>query len=93
MQFCNEPKFDRCATFLLEKAVLWRHCHDDEACSVHNTAASLVIVGDAFHTFVDGAVIAQELGREHRDRRVGRQVQVGRREALTFRASALGLVR
>jgi zinc and cadmium transporter len=44
--------------FLLEKAVLWRHCHDDEACSVHNTAASLVIVGDAFHTFTDGAVIA-----------------------------------
>lgn len=46
------------AFFLLEKAVLWRHCHDDEACSVHSTAASLVIVGDAFHTFVDGAVIA-----------------------------------
>jgi zinc and cadmium transporter len=46
------------AFFLLEKWVLWRHCHDDEACHVHNTAASLVIVGDAFHTFVDGAVIA-----------------------------------
>ena len=46
------------AFFLLEKAVLWRHCHADEACSVHSTAASLVIVGDAFHTFVDGAVIA-----------------------------------
>lgn len=46
------------AFFLLEKAVLWRHCHDDEACSVHSTAASLVILGDAFHTFVDGAVIA-----------------------------------
>jgi len=46
------------AFFLLEKAVIWRHCHDDEACHVHNTAASLVIVGDAFHTFVDGAVIA-----------------------------------
>jgi zinc and cadmium transporter len=44
--------------FLLEKFVLWRHCHDEEACSVHSTAASLVIVGDAFHTFVDGAVIA-----------------------------------
>ena len=44
--------------FLLEKAVIWRHCHDDEACHVHNTAASLVIVGDALHTFVDGAVIA-----------------------------------
>jgi zinc and cadmium transporter len=46
------------AFFLLEKWVLWRHCHEDEACHVHNTAASLVIVGDAFHTFVDGAVIA-----------------------------------
>jgi zinc and cadmium transporter len=44
--------------FLLEKAVLWRHCHDDEACHIHSTAASLVIVGDAFHTFTDGAVIA-----------------------------------
>ena len=44
--------------FLLEKAVIWRHCHHDEACHVHSTAASLVIIGDAFHTFVDGAVIA-----------------------------------
>ncbi|HEY2435522.1 MAG TPA: ZIP family metal transporter [Vicinamibacterales bacterium] len=46
------------AFFLLEKAVIWRHCHEDEACHVHNRAASLVIVGDSFHTFVDGAVIA-----------------------------------
>jgi zinc and cadmium transporter len=45
--------------FLLEKFLLWRHCHDNEDCEVHtSTAASLVIVGDAFHTFVDGAVIA-----------------------------------
>lgn len=44
--------------FVLEKAVIWRHCHHDEDCHVHNTAASLVIIGDAFHTFVDGAVIA-----------------------------------
>ena len=44
--------------FLLEKAVIWRHCHDNEECHVHNTAASLVIIGDMFHTFVDGAVIA-----------------------------------
>ena len=44
--------------FLLEKAVIWRHCHHDEDCHVHSTAASLVIVGDVFHTFVDGAVIA-----------------------------------
>jgi zinc and cadmium transporter len=44
--------------FLLEKAVIWRHCHHDEGCQVHSTAASLVIIGDTFHTFVDGAVIA-----------------------------------
>jgi zinc and cadmium transporter len=47
------------AFFLLEKFVLWRHCHDTHECEVHtSSAASLVIVGDAFHTFVDGAVIA-----------------------------------
>jgi zinc and cadmium transporter len=47
------------AFFLLEKLVLWRHCHDTDECQVHtSSAASLVIVGDAFHTFVDGAVIA-----------------------------------
>lgn len=46
------------AFFLLEKAVIWRHCHDAEECHVHNRAASLVIIGDVFHTFVDGAVIA-----------------------------------
>ena len=47
------------AFFLLEKFVLWRHCHDTHECEVHtSTAASLVIIGDAFHTFVDGAVIA-----------------------------------
>jgi zinc and cadmium transporter len=45
--------------FLLEKLVLWRHCHDAHECEVHtSSAASLVIIGDAFHTFVDGAVIA-----------------------------------
>lgn len=45
--------------FLLEKLVIWRHCHDSHGCEVHtSSAASLVIVGDALHTFVDGAVIA-----------------------------------
>ena len=47
--------------FLLEKLVIWRHCHDGDGheCEAHTTsAASLVIVGDAFHTFVDGAIIA-----------------------------------
>jgi zinc and cadmium transporter len=43
--------------FVLEKLVIWRHCHEPDECAVHNRAASLVIVGDAFHTFVDGAII------------------------------------
>ncbi len=47
------------AFFVLEKLVIWRHCHDTDECAVHtSSAASLVIVGDAFHTFVDGTVIA-----------------------------------
>lgn len=43
--------------FVLEKLVLWRHCHDSE-CVVHGRAAPLILIGDAFHNFVDGAVIA-----------------------------------
>jgi zinc and cadmium transporter len=42
--------------FVLEKLVLWRHCHTDE-CEVHGAAASLVLIGDAFHNFMDGAMI------------------------------------
>jgi zinc and cadmium transporter len=44
--------------FVLEKLVLWRHCHDDDQCEVHRSTVTLVIVGDAVHTFVDGVVIA-----------------------------------
>jgi zinc and cadmium transporter len=44
--------------FILEKLVLWRHCHDDGACEIHGSTATLVIIGDAVHTFVDGVVIA-----------------------------------
>jgi len=43
--------------FVLEKLVLWRHCHDSK-CEVHGSAAPLVLFGDAFHNFVDGVVIA-----------------------------------
>lgn len=42
--------------FVLEKLVLLRHCHTDE-CHVHSSTAPLVIVGDAFHNFMDGAII------------------------------------
>jgi zinc and cadmium transporter len=43
--------------FMLEKLVLWRHCHEDD-CEVHGRAAPLILIGDAFHNFVDGVVIA-----------------------------------
>jgi zinc and cadmium transporter len=43
--------------FVLEKLVLLRHCHTD-ACHVHSSTAPLVIIGDAFHNFMDGAIIS-----------------------------------
>ena len=43
--------------FVLEKLLIWRHCHEIE-CEVHGGSASLILIGDAFHNFVDGAVIA-----------------------------------
>jgi len=43
--------------FVLEKLVLWRHCHIHD-CEVHDGSVFPVLVGDAFHNFVDGAVIA-----------------------------------
>jgi zinc and cadmium transporter len=43
--------------FILEKLVLWRHCHEPE-CEQHGRAGPLILVGDAFHNFVDGVVIA-----------------------------------
>jgi zinc and cadmium transporter len=42
--------------FTLEKLVLLRHCHTDE-CEVHGATASLLFIGDAFHNFIDGAII------------------------------------
>jgi zinc and cadmium transporter len=45
------------AFFVLEKLVLWRHCHTHD-CEVHDGSVFPVLIGDAFHNFVDGAVIA-----------------------------------
>jgi len=52
--------------FLLEKMVLWRHCHTPhceahgpEVEHAHNHAAgTLILIGDAVHNFVDGVLIA-----------------------------------
>ncbi len=43
--------------FMLEKLVIWRHCHEIE-CEEHGAVAPLILIGDAFHNFVDGFVIA-----------------------------------
>lgn len=42
--------------FALEKMVIWRHCHDEQ-CEVHSNSGPLLLIGDAFHNFVDGFVI------------------------------------
>lgn len=56
--------------FILEKLVLWRHCHH-EHCEAHELIASehghghdhgrsglMITVGDTIHNFVDGVIIA-----------------------------------
>lgn len=52
--------------FLLEKMVLWRHCHHNH-CEAHDpggvsasnkATGTIVMVGDTVHNFVDGVLIA-----------------------------------
>lgn len=43
--------------FLLEKTVIWHHCHDEE-CELHSAVGPILLIGDAFHNFIDGVVIA-----------------------------------
>lgn len=56
--------------FVLEKMLLWRHCHQ-EVCEGHSphdehahaknraaASASLVLIGDGFHNILDGVLIA-----------------------------------
>jgi len=45
------------AFFLLEKLMLWRHCHKHD-CEVHASSGPLMLVGDSLHNFGDGIVIA-----------------------------------
>jgi zinc and cadmium transporter len=52
--------------FMLEKLVLWRHCHVEE-CEAHEArpaqhdhgrSGMMIMIGDTFHNFVDGILIA-----------------------------------
>ena len=59
------------AFFMLEKLVIWRHCHHDE-CEAHNpnghddpiqagrqrASGTLIMFGDAIHNAIDGVLIA-----------------------------------
>jgi len=44
------------AFFMLEKLVLIRHTHEHDV-HIHPATAPLVILGDAFHNFLDGAIV------------------------------------
>lgn len=53
--------------FVLEKLLLWRHSHDEHEVSLvrapghghdHGRSATLIVVGDTIHNFLDGILIA-----------------------------------
>jgi len=44
--------------FLLERAALWRHVHAHGAQARVKPGGMLIVVGDGFHNFVDGIIIA-----------------------------------
>ena len=44
------------AFFMLEKLVIWRHCHTDD-CDEHDSSAALILIGGAVHNFADGCII------------------------------------
>ena len=59
--------------FVLEKLVLWRHCHVEE-CEAHDPSATshdhgrsgaMIMIGDTFHNFVDGILIAAAFMANH----------------------------
>ena len=59
--------------FILEKLVLWRHCHVEQ-CEAHDPPLSqtdhgrsggMIMIGDTFHNFVEGILIAAAFLANH----------------------------
>jgi zinc and cadmium transporter len=62
--------------FVLEKLVLWRHCHVEQ-CEAHDPpvvthhdhdhgrSGMMIVIGDTFHNFVDGILIAAAFLADH----------------------------
>jgi zinc and cadmium transporter len=60
--------------FVLEKLVLWRHCHVEQ-CEAHDPplaphhdhgrSGMMIMIGDTFHNFVDGVLIAAAFLADH----------------------------
>lgn len=44
--------------FVLERYIHWHHCHDEGCAKHYHPETYLNIIGDAFHNFIDGALIA-----------------------------------
>jgi zinc and cadmium transporter len=42
--------------FMLEKLVIWRHCHTAD-CEAHDSSAALILIGGGLHNFTDGAIV------------------------------------
>jgi len=46
------------AFFILEKFIAWRHCHIPTSTQHPHPVAFMNLIGDAFHNFIDGVVVA-----------------------------------